>query len=116
MTLCTICRHKQLPAIERALSDGKPYRTIAAQYGVGVMSLSRHNSKGHPSIRYHVPGGVWITSKVTPELKQALIAEARRRRVPLSGFVRELLQTAYVASEWPDGQPTGIKPSEFTQT
>jgi hypothetical protein len=102
---CTICLHKQLPAIELALSDGRPYRAIAAQYGVGVMSLSRHNSKGH--IRHNIHDGVTIAATVPPELKQTLTDEARRRHVSVSFLIRETLQRLYRSPEGPDGHPQG---------
>jgi hypothetical protein len=39
---CTICRHPEREAIDRALVRSEPYRHIAAQYGVSTTALQRH--------------------------------------------------------------------------
>jgi hypothetical protein len=39
---CSICQHEATAEINRGLSAGIPYRTLAAQYGVSPSALSRH--------------------------------------------------------------------------
>jgi hypothetical protein len=39
---CSICTHPELAAIDRAMMAGASYRSLAAQYGLSVSSLSRH--------------------------------------------------------------------------
>jgi hypothetical protein len=41
---CTICSHPKRAAIEAALVAGTPYRDIALQHRVGVLSVQRHAS------------------------------------------------------------------------
>jgi hypothetical protein len=44
---CTICRHPERGAIERALLAGEPYRAVARQFGVSKDALERHRAAGH---------------------------------------------------------------------
>lgn len=39
---CSICTHPSLAEIDRALQAGESLRSLAAQYGLSVSSLSRH--------------------------------------------------------------------------
>lgn len=39
---CTICTHENLIEIDNALLAGASLRTLAAQYGLSVSSISRH--------------------------------------------------------------------------
>jgi hypothetical protein len=50
---CTICRHPQRTAVEMALVDGIPLRTIADQWSVSKTALIRH--KAHLTIRPPTP-------------------------------------------------------------
>ena len=42
MAACPICRHPERATIEEALLAGKPYRPIAARYGVSLGLVSKH--------------------------------------------------------------------------
>ncbi len=45
---CKVCRHPEREAIELAIIDKDIiYDDIAAQYGMSVASISRHNTDGH---------------------------------------------------------------------
>jgi hypothetical protein len=39
---CTVCHHASLPEIDRELTRGVPYRTLAAQFGLSASALRRH--------------------------------------------------------------------------
>jgi hypothetical protein len=39
---CTVCHHPSRPAIDNALIEGVPYRTLAATHGVSASALCRH--------------------------------------------------------------------------
>jgi hypothetical protein len=39
---CTVCSHRERGAIDAALAALEPYRSIAVQYGLSTMALSRH--------------------------------------------------------------------------
>lgn len=40
---CTICRHPNRAAAEKALAKGEPGRAVAKQYGLSYASLDRHS-------------------------------------------------------------------------
>ena len=46
---CTICAHKQRPAIDKALVAREPFRAIARQHGVSKDALIRHHDDHLPS-------------------------------------------------------------------
>ncbi len=39
---CTVCRHREQEQIDRALAEGMPLRSIAAQFDTSTASLRRH--------------------------------------------------------------------------
>ena len=44
---CSICSHPERHAIDTALLNSVPSRTIAQQYGVGATAVFRHKKAGH---------------------------------------------------------------------
>ena len=46
---CTVCGHKNRPAIDKALVARQPFRTIADQFGVSKTALLRHYDDHLPS-------------------------------------------------------------------
>ncbi len=58
--VCTICRHDQRPALDRALAAGGSPRALGAEYGVSPDALKRH--------RAHVP---------VPVVQRQALAEAQ---------------------------------------
>jgi hypothetical protein len=49
--LCTVCRHEERPAIDRALIAGESFRTIAQRFHLSATALHRHK-------RDHVPASL----------------------------------------------------------
>ncbi len=46
---CTICTHDERAAVERALIERQPFRTIAGQFGVSKSALVRHSDDHLPA-------------------------------------------------------------------
>lgn len=46
--VCTICRHPQREAIDRALIAGEPYRSIAQQFAASADAVLRHKKEHLP--------------------------------------------------------------------
>ena len=46
---CTVCRHAERPAIDRALVARRPFREVAGQFGVGHMAAVRHYDEHLPA-------------------------------------------------------------------
>ena len=46
---CTVCGHKNRPAIDKALVARQPFRNIAAQFKVSTSALVRHSDDHLPS-------------------------------------------------------------------
>jgi hypothetical protein len=40
--VCTVCSHKERPAIDRRLTDGGTYRAIAQEFGLSLDAVRRH--------------------------------------------------------------------------
>ena len=46
---CSVCRHPDRDAIDRALIEGQPYRDIAGQYSVSKSGVERHGRNHLPA-------------------------------------------------------------------
>ena len=46
---CTVCRHPDRPAVDMALVNHRPYRNIAAQFGLSASALVRHHDDHLPA-------------------------------------------------------------------
>lgn len=46
---CTICSHPKRPAVDAELVAARPYRRIAARYGLAASSLVRHHDEHLPA-------------------------------------------------------------------
>ncbi len=46
---CTVCGHKNRPAIDKALVARQPFRNIAAQFKVSTSALVRHSDDHLPA-------------------------------------------------------------------
>src|SRR5258708_36081450 len=46
---CTICKHRNRDAVERAMLDGESYRHIAARFDTSTGALQRHRADHLPS-------------------------------------------------------------------
>ena len=44
---CSVCKHPKRTEIETAIVNSVPYRTIAREYGLTHVSISRHVENGH---------------------------------------------------------------------
>ena len=48
-TLCTVCGHQEIDAINEKLVTGRPINRVAEEYDLGVMSVQRHRKKHLPA-------------------------------------------------------------------
>ena len=46
---CTVCRHQQRDQIDKDLVAGRPYRSIAKQYGASPSAVLRHKQNDIPA-------------------------------------------------------------------
>lgn len=46
---CSICTHERREAIDRAIVDVEPYRSIAERFGVSIGAIARHKAGHLPS-------------------------------------------------------------------
>jgi hypothetical protein len=68
MRTCTICRHRERPAIEADLRAGLPYREVARRHDVSEHALWRHWANHEP---LHSATPLATVAKVMALLKQA---------------------------------------------
>ena len=47
---CTVCRHPEREAIDKAIVGGEAFRNVAERFGTSVASLSRHRAKHLPPL------------------------------------------------------------------
>lgn len=96
---CTLCRHLQREAIDKALVAREPYRHIASRYGTNTGALQRHKKhlsgeivKAHEA-REVTRADSLLTSVVTlrERLEKALIGPEHARDV--ASLARELRET-----------------------
>lgn len=76
---CSICRHKQRRAIDRALIGGTPQTEIAREHGVSQAALSRH-----------------LHRHLGPEVAHALGRYEEANRDRLGSYANGLLDEALV--------------------
>jgi hypothetical protein len=82
---CTICHHPERHEIDRALAAGAVQRRVAAEYGVSVDIVKRHNAAHVPAklVRMHQAGEVRVALDTLGQLQQInqasmqILAEAR---------------------------------------
>jgi hypothetical protein len=68
---CLTCGHEDVNAVNAALAAGTPARAVARQFGLGRMSVTRHQAAGHA-----LPKPLAAIADVTD-----LLAEDRATRV-----------------------------------
>ena len=86
---CTICKHRERDAINKALLDGEPLRNIAARTGTSATALHRHKDE-------HMPATL-VKAQEARESAQAddLLAQVRR----LQAVTMNILAHAYQAQD-----------------
>ena len=84
---CTICRHAKRDAIDRALIERHPFRSIADQYAVSKSALIRHHDD-------HIPAGLAKARNAT-EVANAddLLAQVRDLRDRALGILQKAEST-----------------------
>jgi hypothetical protein len=80
--VCTICRHAQRPAIDRALVSGEPYRHIAERFGTSATALTRHKADHLPAAlaKAHEASEVAAADDLLGQIQ-----ELRRKAIELLG-------------------------------
>jgi hypothetical protein len=85
--VCTICRHEQREAIDRAVVAGRSHRAVAADFGVSDDAITRHSAA-------HLPAAL-LKAKESDEAAHAL--DVVKQLKAINGASLQILNEARLA-------------------